>query len=229
MSKTITWEHDGLSFDVRVSGPQAGEPLLLHGFPQDSTCWDALGENLVAAGYRTIAPDQRGYSPGARPRNVGSYSLDNLTGDVIALADDFELEGFHLVGHDWGGVVVWELAARRPERVSSLTSLSMPHPAASTPIEVPTLYVWGTADGALGGRAARATEQHVNGPYRFEMLWDASHWLPEDEADKVAELLLDHLEAFAESSSQGRSCLASSCSWFRGPARGQDRGGSWRS
>ena len=73
--------------------------------------------------------------------------------------------------------------------------------ATSTPIEVPTLYVWGTADGALGGRAARATEQHVNGPYRFEMLWDASHWLPEDEADKVAELLLDHLEAFAESSS----------------------------
>ncbi len=132
MSKTITWEHDGLSFDVRVSGPQAGEPLLLHGFPQDSTCWDVLGESLVAAGYRTIAPDQRGYSPGARPRNVGSYSLDNLTGDVIALADDFELEGFHLVGHDWGGVVVWELAARRPERVSSLTSLSMPHPAASS-------------------------------------------------------------------------------------------------
>jgi pimeloyl-ACP methyl ester carboxylesterase len=77
-----------------------------------------------------LAPDQRGYSPGARPPGRRSYTLDRLDADVLALADAAGAERFDLLGHDWGAAVAWDLAARRPDRVRSLTALSTPHPAA---------------------------------------------------------------------------------------------------
>jgi pimeloyl-ACP methyl ester carboxylesterase len=90
---------------------------------------------LAAAGYRAVAPDQRGYSPGARPdpTDLEAYRIEHLVADVLALAEAAgcppELR-FHLVGHDWGGAVAWMTAARHPERLASLTVLSRPHPRA---------------------------------------------------------------------------------------------------
>lgn len=103
--------------------------MLLHGFPQTSASWEQVAPLLHAQGYRTVAPDQRGYSPGARPHRRRDYRAAELVADVVALID--EVGGpVHLVGHDWGGAVGWLLAARQPDRVRTWTSVSTPHPGA---------------------------------------------------------------------------------------------------
>jgi pimeloyl-ACP methyl ester carboxylesterase len=131
MSETTQFHRGALTFDVRDGGPPEGEAVvLLHGFPQDSTSWTGVEPVLHAAGLRTLAPDQRGYSPGARPRGRRAYTSDELADDVLALIDEAGLASAHVVGHDWGGAVGWTLAGRNPERVRSLTVLSTPHPGA---------------------------------------------------------------------------------------------------
>ncbi|GHJ47753.1 epoxide hydrolase [Catellatospora sp. TT07R-123] len=121
----------GLEFDVSVSGPDDGRPvLLLHGFPQHAGEWDAVAARLAAAGMRTYALDQRGYSPGARPTEVESYRVDELVADALAVLDELGVAWADVVGHDWGAVVAWYLAARHPGRVRTLTAVSVPHPAA---------------------------------------------------------------------------------------------------
>jgi pimeloyl-ACP methyl ester carboxylesterase len=124
---------DGLTFDVRDAGPADGEPVvLLHGFPQDARAWDRVAPVLHGAGLRTLAPDQRGYSPMARPRTRSAYRARALVDDVLGLLDAAGLERAHVVGHDWGALVGWALAAWHPERVATLTALSVPHPGAMT-------------------------------------------------------------------------------------------------
>jgi pimeloyl-ACP methyl ester carboxylesterase len=119
------------SLDIRESGPADGPPvLLLHGFPQGADAWDAVVPALNAAGYRTIAPDQRGYSPGARPGGRGAYRLAELTSDALAVIADRAGGRAHVVGHDWGAAVAWRLAARYPDAVRSLTAVSVPPSAA---------------------------------------------------------------------------------------------------
>ncbi|MGY1651818.1 alpha/beta fold hydrolase [Geodermatophilus sp. SYSU D01119] len=125
------FRNDGLTFDVRDGGPPDGEPVvLLHGFPQDSSAFDRMAPLLHAEGLRTLAPDQRGYSPGARPRGRSPYRLRAVAGDVVALLDAAGLERAHVVGHDWGGAVAWALGAWHPDRVRTITALSTPHPGA---------------------------------------------------------------------------------------------------
>lgn len=120
-----------LTFDVRVAGPRDGTPVvLLHGFPETSRSWTNVARLLVRDGLRVIAPDQRGYSPGARPTGVAHYDLPSLAGDVIDLLDDFGIEQAHLVGHDWGAAVAWYTAAHHRNRVVTLTAFSVPHLAA---------------------------------------------------------------------------------------------------
>src|SRR3712207_4261017 len=122
-----------MTFDVRDAGPDDGEPVvLLHGFPQDATAWDRVAPALHQHGLRTLAPDQRGYSPMARPRGRACYRLRETTGDVLALLEAAGLDSAHVVGHDWGGLVAWALGAWHPKRVRTLTALSVPHPAAMT-------------------------------------------------------------------------------------------------
>ena len=124
-------ERDGLVLDVRDEGPRSGEAVvLLHGFPQDSRCWADVTPTLHRAGLRTLAPDQRGYSPAARPTDVSAYRVSALAADVLAVMDAAGVPGAHVVGHDWGGALAWYLAAHHPDRVDSLTVLSTPHPAA---------------------------------------------------------------------------------------------------
>ena len=107
----------GLVFDALAAGPPTGElVMLLHGFPQTCACWTPLLDTLAEAGYRAVAPDQRGYSPKARPTTVRAYRMPELVADVVAIADRLGAQTFHLVGHDWGGVVAWRLAGQHSER-----------------------------------------------------------------------------------------------------------------
>jgi len=121
----------GFTFDALATGPDEGRAvLLLHGFPQTSYSWHHQLDVLGAAGYRGLAFDQRGYSRRARPPEIHNYRIEHLVGDVIAVADRSGLDRFDLVGHDWGAMVAWVTAARHPERVRTLTAVSVPHPRA---------------------------------------------------------------------------------------------------
>jgi pimeloyl-ACP methyl ester carboxylesterase len=265
------------TFDARADGPPGGElVLLLHGFPQSSYTWRHQLPTLARDGYRAVAPDLRGYSPRARPTDADEYRVDPLVGDVLGFADVLGADTFHLVGHDWGGALAWQVAGRHAPRVRTLTVVSTPHPLAMResiqhgeqreksgymqylrtpeaeefladddgaglrmlfeasglqpidageylrhfrepgaiagalswyrgadirlveglgPITMPTLYVWSTADPALGREAAEATAACVDGPYRFEALEGMGHWIPELAADELNGLLVEHLAA----------------------------------
>lgn len=275
---------DGLVFDVTDLGPPEGDVVvLLHGWPQDRSAWSAVGERLAAEGLRVLAPDQRGYSPGARPRGRAAYRMSQLVADVLALVDASGHERVHLVGHDWGGAVAWAFAERHPERLHSLTVVSTPHhhamawalrhgdqarrswymlafqlpllpetvlrrrlaevlrgsglpeehaqryvarfrqPGAAggglawyralrprltrlvrkrregggrapAQVTVPTTYLWGRHDPALGRAAAERTARWVGADYRFVEV-EAGHWLPETHPDVVAEAVLERVRA----------------------------------
>ncbi|MBN9086662.1 MAG: alpha/beta hydrolase [Reyranella sp.] len=134
MAETIgLTTRSGGTFTADVAGP-AGGPLvlLLHGFLESRHSWREALPVLAAAGYRCVAPDQRGYSPGARPdpADLSNYAFDKLVNDAleIAAASGDDGKRFHLVGHDWGGQVSWGVANAYPERLASLSVLSRPHP-----------------------------------------------------------------------------------------------------
>ncbi len=118
-------------FDARTAGPSDG-PLvvMLHGFPQSSYEWRQQMPVLAEMGFRVIAPDQRGYSPGARPEAVEAYTVPQLVGDVVGIVDALGYDAFHVVGHDWGAAIAWYVGLMHPERVLSLVAISVPHPFA---------------------------------------------------------------------------------------------------
>ncbi|CAA9272823.1 MAG: putative epoxide hydrolase [uncultured Corynebacteriales bacterium] len=117
-----------LTFDVDVDGPADGPAvLLLHGFPHSRESWVDVAPILNDAGLRTIAPDQRGYSDGARPTDVADYALPLLAGDALGILDALGVESAHVAGHDWGAAVAWYLGARHKDRVRSLVALAIPH------------------------------------------------------------------------------------------------------
>ncbi|MBA4607172.1 alpha/beta hydrolase [Aeromicrobium sp. Marseille-Q0843] len=126
-----TVEAAGLTFDLDLFGPEDGTPVvLLHGWPQDRRSWRGVAERLAAEGLRVVVPDQRGYSPGARPEGVEHYRAEILADDVVAIMAALGHERFHLVGHDWGAAVSWVVATRHADRVLTLTAVSVPHLAA---------------------------------------------------------------------------------------------------
>jgi pimeloyl-ACP methyl ester carboxylesterase len=270
------YRNGDLVFDVRDEGSSGGDVvILLHGYPETKASWDDVVPGLASTGYRVLAPDQRGYSPRARPEGRRAYAADNLVSDVLALADAAGAKRFHVVGHDWGGAVAWYCAMWHAERVATVTSLATPHPTAfarslltstqlfhswyflvyqlpalpewmttspfgrprfcqtlvrsglperkldrymavldqpgamtaavnwyravpftpptrQVPVSVPSLYIYGTQDFALGPKAADLTARYVTGPYRYERL-DASHWLPEEVPDIVTKLIVEHI------------------------------------
>jgi pimeloyl-ACP methyl ester carboxylesterase len=130
-ARVTRYRHDELTFEVRDEGPLDGEPVvLLHGFPDGPASWDRVVPLLTAAGKRVLVPAQRGYSPGARPPDRAAYRLDTLARDVLALADAAGMNTFHVVGHDWGGGVAWQLGISHGSRLRTLTVASTPHPRA---------------------------------------------------------------------------------------------------
>lgn len=172
---------------------------------------------LGDAGYRAVAPDQRGYSAGARPVEVADYAAAHLVADVVALADALEMETFDLVGHDWGGMVSWLTAARHPDRVRSLSVVSTPHPLAlrlalfsedpeqANPsgftdayrqLEVPETRLLGPDGSGTGlrtllassGLAAEAVDAYVNPLTQPGALTAALNWFRAMTGDEVAHL-----------------------------------------
>ena len=119
--------------EVTLHLAEAGPPdgpltLLLHGFPEFWWGWRHQVGPLAAAGLRVVAPDGRGYGLSSKPEGVPAYHLDRLAADVVALADALGGRTFRLVGHDWGGLVAWWVAAHHPGRVERLAILNAPHP-----------------------------------------------------------------------------------------------------
>ena len=265
---------NGLRFTGLAAGPKEGElVLLLHGFPQFADSWIPILRLLAAAGLRVVAMDQRGYTAGARPAGVQAYGIDELVSDALGFAEQLGAERFHLVGHDWGGLVAWKLAADFPERLRTVSVVSTPHidafqdalrssfdqmnrskyivlfklrrvaewallaadaralrqayagfvpqPQVTANVRrmreggtltaalnwyralpgglrigrvtVPTIYLWGDRDQALGEAAALGTAQYCTGEYQFCRLAGRSHWLLEEVPEDLALLLLGHI------------------------------------
>lgn len=121
---------NGVSLHVVAAGPPDRRlVVLLHGFPEFWYGWRRQIAPLAAAGFRVVAPDQRGYNLSDKPQGVVAYRLDTLAGDIIGLADALGHQRFAVVGHDWGAVVAWHLASRHPDRIERAAILNGPHPA----------------------------------------------------------------------------------------------------
>lgn len=252
--------------------------VLLHGFPVDSRCWDAVLPRVHEAGLRTLTINQRGYSRGARPDGVENYRLRTLTSDVLGVLGHLNIAYSMIVGHDWGGLVAWHLAARHPERFTGLVAISTGHPSAMRdalaagpgsdgpgsagpetdgsdqrkrssyikdfiaegaeekltarggvllrragvtkeelapivepgaltgplnwyranftgdiaqtlacpPVEIPTTMLWSDGDAALGRAQAELSGRYVYSDYRFSVVHDVDHWLPQNAPQAVA-------------------------------------------
>ena len=120
-----------LRYDAHAAGPGDGPlALLLHGCPQTKHEWRHQIPVLADAGFRVVAVDQRGYSPNARPYEIEAYRIDRLTADVLAFADQLGADRFHLVGHDYGAVLAWQVAGRHQDRLITMATLTVPHPLA---------------------------------------------------------------------------------------------------
>ncbi|MFV2091146.1 MAG: alpha/beta fold hydrolase, partial [Pseudomonadales bacterium] len=129
--RLVQIEANGHTFRARIGGfdnpnPE-GDLLLLHGFPETSIMYETLIDAASRAGFRVVAFDQRGYSPGARPEGSSSYTGRQLVDDALAVADAVGFDRFHLVGHDWGAGVGWQMVFDSPQRLLSYSALSIPH------------------------------------------------------------------------------------------------------
>jgi len=127
--------HQAVLNDVHLHYVAAGPPdgdlvVCLHGFPAFWYTWHEAIPALADAGYRVVAPDMRGYNRSAKPRGVAAYRMDELVGDVVGLIEHAGRQTAHVVGHDWGALVAWHLAAERPGVVDRLAILNAPHPSA---------------------------------------------------------------------------------------------------
>ena len=118
-----------LEFNVATAGSGDRLVLCLHGFPESSLSWRHQMAPLAHAGYRVWAPDLRGYGETTRPENLDSYHLEAILEDVAALIEASNLSRVILIGHDWGGIIAWYYAMRRPGKLEALIILNAPHPA----------------------------------------------------------------------------------------------------
>ena len=270
-----------LVFDAVVAGPEDGDlVIMLHGFPQAWFEYRHQIPVLAAMGFRVVVPNQRGYSPGARPVGVEAYTMPHLVGDVVGIADSLDRDRFHVLGHDWGAAVAWYTALAYPNRVLSVAAISVPHPSAFgealqspsgqqasmsgymetfraadaeerflandaallrsmyggsgnsasevqvyldllgsrdaigaalnwyramtmqspmpplTPIRMPTTFVWSSGDIALGREGAELTQKYIEGPYRFVVIDDVGHWIPEQAPNQLNDALRQHFAPF---------------------------------
>jgi pimeloyl-ACP methyl ester carboxylesterase len=119
---------NGIELDVIDAGTP-GDPVvvLVHGFPECAHSWRHQIDPLVAAGYRVLVPDQRGYGASSAPTDVGAYRSDHLAADLVGLLDDVGADEALFVGHDWGSMVVWDLSRLHASRVRGLVNVSVPY------------------------------------------------------------------------------------------------------
>lgn len=120
---------NGVELEVFEAGQEnAGKPIILcHGWPEHAFSWRHQVPVLVAAGYHVIVPNQRGYGNSSRPAEVTAYDIEHLTGDLVGLLDHYGYRDATFVGHDWGAMVVWNMALLHPDRVTRVINLSLPY------------------------------------------------------------------------------------------------------
>lgn len=129
IDESLMLDVNGIRMHTTMTGE--GPPvLLLHGFPDTHLVWRKQIGVLAAAGYRVLAPDLRGYGRSDAPGGIVDYTLEKLRGDVLGLLDALKIDKVSLVGHDWGGLIGWQLAALAPQRIERLVALSTGHPSA---------------------------------------------------------------------------------------------------
>jgi pimeloyl-ACP methyl ester carboxylesterase len=261
---------NGTSLYVEDHGE--GDPvLLIHGWPDSARLWRHQVPFLVSHGYRVIAPDLRGFGRSGCPQEVAAYRLRNSVTDMTAILDQLGITSAHVVGHDWGAAVAWFTAALSPDRVRTLTVISVAHPGVTPtirsremawyqlffqfegvaeatvqyddwawlrmftrgdgdqeqwiedlsrpgaltaslnwyranlaprppapprplpPVTAPTMGIWSTGDHYLDGEMMRNSAALVAGPWRYEEIPDASHWVPVDAPGRLNELLASWL------------------------------------
>lgn len=208
-----TFSRNGLVFDVTDRGPADGPVvILLHGFPQDRSAWEQVTPLLHDAGLRTLAPDQRGYSPRATPRGRAAYVVPELVGDVAALIDASGASQVHLVGHDWGGGVAWAARTALADRLSGVTVISTPHTAAM----LKSKSQWPHSAYMLGFQVPWVAERAV-----ARTLWKLYR-----SGGVSREVAAHYVERFGDPSS-----LTGPLSWYRAMPlefRGLSRGGGGR-
>lgn len=253
--------------------------LLLHGWPDTADLWQHQVPALTAAGFRVLRPDLRGFGDSDKPDDVEAYRLPRHVADLLAILDQLDIAQAHVVGHDWGAAIAWVVAALAPERVASLTALSVGHPAALAsagweqrqkswysllfqfphvaeqwlsarnfanfrswsahpdadavvrrlaepsaltaslgiyranappsslleqsrelpPVSAPALGIWSSEDRFLTEAAMTGSQQYVTGPWRYERLEGAGHWLQYDAPEALNRLLVGFLEEVASS------------------------------
>jgi pimeloyl-ACP methyl ester carboxylesterase len=270
----MTIQLGDVSLHVRDNGK--GAPVvLLHGWPDTGDLWDQQSQALVDAGYRTIVPDLRGFGRSSKPTEISAYATPAHVGDVVGILDALDIDRAHLVGHDWGAGIAWVTAAFAPDRVASVTALSVGHPSAFAsagwrqrqlswymllfqfpgvaeewlsaedfrnlrnwaahprieevvarlsepgaltaslgiyranlppesliapprelpPVTAPALGVWSSGDLALTEENMTGSAKYVAGPWRYERIEGAGHWLQIDAAAQINGLLLDFLRS----------------------------------
>ena len=261
--------------ELAVRDEGQGQPVLLvHGFPDSSRLWRNQIAALTAAGMRAIAPDMRGFGESDRPASVEDYAFAHGVADMLAVLDALGIERAHIVGHDFGAVLAWVLAANFPDRVDRVVVMSVGHPATGRlrtmadresawyqllfqfpdtaetllqrddwklfrewlrddgdvehyltdlarpgaltaglnwyranlapslelqprpplpAIAAPTLGVWSSGDNYLLEHRMIRSGEYVAGPWRYERIEDASHWLQLDAPERINALLLEWL------------------------------------
>jgi epoxide hydrolase 4 len=126
----LSFQNGAVALHAVAAGSKDGPVvLLLHGFPEFWYGWHRQIAPLVAAGFRVVVPDQRGYNLSSKPTGVAAYALTELVSDVIAIADQLGQEKIFLAGHDWGAAVAWSAALLHPQRIAKLAVLNVPHPS----------------------------------------------------------------------------------------------------
>ncbi len=269
----------GLELAVEIGEPASGAPdaesvLLVHGFPDSHKLWRYQVPALRDAGFRTIAPDLRGFGDSDKPSEVEAYRLTTSVADMLKVLDALDISRAHVVCHDFGAVVGWLLSAFTPDRVGRLAALSVGHPMAfreptieqrekqwymllfqfegvaeqllerddwallrqwvggagdmdnwiadlSRPgaltaglnwyranqhparelkarpqvpaVQAPTLGLWSDGDRYLVEEGMQRSAEFVSGPWHYERVEHASHWMQLDQPELVNRLLLQHL------------------------------------
>jgi pimeloyl-ACP methyl ester carboxylesterase len=126
----ISFQNRDLTLRAVAAGPENGPVvLLLHGFPEFWYGWQKQIRPLADAGFRVIAPDQRGYNESSKPGRVSEYSMPHLVADVLCIIEQLGRERIFLVGHDWGALVAWSVAGAHPDKIERLVIINVPHPA----------------------------------------------------------------------------------------------------
>jgi pimeloyl-ACP methyl ester carboxylesterase len=237
---------NGVEIAYYEAGPRTGVPVIFcHGFPELAFSWRHQLKAFEAAGVWAIAPDQRGYGLSSCPTEVTDYDIEHLTGDLVGLLDHLGVEKAIFCGHDWGGLVVWQMPLMHPDRVAGVIGLNTPFMPRSPfdPIAAmrfrfgPDMYiVWfqtpGEADAVLGADVektmrffmrkpaslqAAAEPSEAGSNFAFKALLQA--WDPSDVGNQL--LTPEELAAFVESFQA--TGFTGGINWYRNFTRNWER------